>query len=213
MTSKPLLVAGYLVCAMLAIAGVELKIPILRAVFKPLTTLLLFVIVGKPAASFQVIVEVGFFFSLVGDVALLWEGKVAFIVGLIGFLIAHVSYVVAFVSVGVWGPQVPVVALIFLGVSAILVKTLWPGAEGLRIPVLIYTAAITAMVVSASSTLGGRLVWAVPAAIGAVLFYISDSSLSLDKFRKAIPHAAFLTLGVYWLGQLGIALAAHAGLG
>ena len=41
------------------------------------------------------------------------------------------------------------------------------------------------------------------------LFYASDSSLALNRFRRPIPHAPFLTLGLYWLGQIGIALAAR----
>ena len=48
---------------------------------------------------------------------------------------------------------------------------------------------------------------------GAVLFYVSDASLALNKFRRPFPHAAWLTLGVYWLGQIGIALAARGALG
>jgi hypothetical protein len=65
------------------------------------------------------------------------------------------------------------------------------------------------MVVTASATLGGPLPLAAAAALGAPIFYVSDSSLALDKFRRPIPHAALLTLGVYWLGQLGIAIAAR----
>jgi hypothetical protein len=36
-------------------------------------------------------------------------------------------------------------------------------------------------------------------------------SLSLDRFWKPIPHGALLTMGVYWLGQLGIAWSAAPG--
>jgi alkenylglycerophosphocholine/alkenylglycerophosphoethanolamine hydrolase len=212
MTAIYVVVAGYLVCAVLAIVGSELEIRPLVAVFKPLTTLLLFLMVGNPDSRFQAIVEMGFFFSLLGDVALLWKGQGAFMAGLSVFLLAHVSYIVAFVGMGAWSPRIPLVALAFLATSFTLVKIVWPGAGALRIPVVIYAVAITTMVVAASSTLGGRLACAAPAVIGAVLFYVSDSSLALDKFRrKRIPHAAFLTMGLYWLGQLGIALAARAG--
>jgi uncharacterized membrane protein YhhN len=46
--------------------------------------------------------------------------------------------------------------------------------------------------------------------VGAVLFYISDSTLALNRFRRPIPHIAFFAIGIYWLGQLGIAIAASA---
>jgi hypothetical protein len=65
------------------------------------------------------------------------------------------------------------------------------------------------MVVSAWATIGSHLAWAPFAAVGALLFYISDSSLALDRFYKKIPHVAYLALGVYWLGQIGIAIAAR----
>jgi hypothetical protein len=65
------------------------------------------------------------------------------------------------------------------------------------------------MVVSAWATIGSHLAWAPFAAGGALLFYISDSSLALDRFHKKIPHVAYLALGVYWLGQIGIAIAAR----
>jgi hypothetical protein len=42
-----------------------------------------------------------------------------------------------------------------------------------------------------------------------VLFYISDATLAWNKFRRPVPHASIVTMGVYWLGQIGIALAAR----
>jgi uncharacterized membrane protein YhhN len=68
------------------------------------------------------------------------------------------------------------------------------------------------MVIAAFATLGGPLPTAPLAAGGAILFYASDASLALNKFRRPIPHAAFLTLGLYWIGQIGIALAARGRL-
>jgi hypothetical protein len=67
------------------------------------------------------------------------------------------------------------------------------------------------MMVSAWATNGGALgaTDARLASAGATLLYLSDSSLALDRFARPIPHAAILTMGVYWLGQLAIALAAR----
>jgi len=42
-----------------------------------------------------------------------------------------------------------------------------------------------------------------------VLFYISDATLAWDKFRRPIKHATIVTMGVYWVGQIGIVLAAR----
>ena len=73
-----------------------------------------------------------------------------------------------------------------------------------------YAAVISAMVITASATVGGPLLMAPYAAVGAVLFYVSDSSLALNRFRRPVPHIALYAMGIYWLGQLGIAIAASA---
>ena len=94
-------------------------------------------------------------------------------------------------------------------VTAALLRKLWGGAVEMRVPLVGYAAALALMVVSAFAAFppGG-----VPlsAALGAGLFYVSDASLALNLFSRPIQWAPLLTLGVYWLGQLGIALAARA---
>ena len=135
---------------------------------------------------------------------------IPFMVGLAAFLLAHVAYVIAFLGVAVWSPHVAIVAVVVLASSLVLLRLIWKGSAGLHPAVIAYAAVITTMVVSASATVGGPLPLAPFAAVGSVLFYVSDSSLALNRFRRPIPHVAFLALGVYWLGQLGIAIAASS---
>jgi uncharacterized membrane protein YhhN len=196
----------------LAIAGIELGHPALTTVFKPLTTLILLTIVGPPTTRFAWYVRVGILLSLAGDVALLSDGMLAFSIGLGAFLLAHLAYATGAFSVGGFSPRVLVVSGVAIATTGFLLAELWPGAGGARLPIIIYSAAITTMVIAAWSTVGGPLSWAWSAAAGAVLFYVSDASLALNRFHRPIPHEAFLSLGVYWLGQLGIALAARGGL-
>ena len=84
-------------------------------------------------------------------------------------------------------------------------------AGALRPAVVVYALAITLMVATALGTIGGPLspLAAGCAAGGAVLFYISDATLAWNKFRRPVPYASIVTMGVYWLGQIGIALAAR----
>jgi len=198
------------VTSTLALLGAERKIRALEVVFKPITTLLLLAVVGVPETRFAGLIWAGILLSTVGDIALLWESKRAFLVGLGAFLLAHVAYVVAFVGAAVWSPHVAVVAAVMIVASSILLRLTWKGSAGIHPATIAYALVITAMVVAASATIGGPLVLAPFAAVGAVLFYISDSSLALNLFRKPIPHVAFLAIGVYWIGQLGIAIAASA---
>jgi alkenylglycerophosphocholine hydrolase len=190
--------------------GAEKRIRWLELVFKPITTLLLFAVIGVPTTTFAGLICAGVALSVVGDVALLGEGNRAFIIGLVAFLLAHVAYMIAFLGVAVWSTNVAVVAIIVVFASTALLSATWKGAGAMRGPAIAYAVVISAMVVSAWATVGGRLLLAPFAAVGAVLFYISDASLALNRFRRPIPHVAFLAFGVYWLGQLGIAIAASA---
>jgi len=200
------------VTSTLAILGVEKRVRWLEVVFKPLTTLLLFAVIGRPETNFARLVTAGVAFSVVGDVALLWDSDRAFMVGLVAFLLAHLSYAVAFLSVAVWSPHIVVVILVIALSSTLLMQAIWKGAAGLQGPAIAYAVVISTMVVSASATIHGPLALAPFAAVGALLFYISDSCLAINRFRRPLEYNSLLAFGVYWLGQIGIACAAAASL-
>ena len=202
-------VIAVLAVAALAILSAERRYVWLHVLSKPLATALLLVIVGRPATRLAWWVDAGIALSIVGDIALLGAGKGAFLVGLGAFLLAHLAYVVAFTGVAVWSPHVALVAVVMVTVTAFMLRAIWGGTAGLRAPTIAYGVVISAMVIAAAATLGGPLAAAPLAAGGALLFYASDASLALNRFRRPIPHAAFLTLGLYWIGQIGIALAAR----
>jgi alkenylglycerophosphocholine hydrolase len=203
----------FLVCAATAVYGAETRRPVLLVLAKPLTTALLLVVVGWPSARFDWLIALGIVLSLWGDVILLRDSNRAFLTGLVLFLGAHLCYIAAFAGVARWSGRLVVYLLVVGGVSVWLVRRLWRGARGLRGPVLVYASAISAMVVTALCTRGGALPAQASTFViaGATLFYVSDASLALNRFYRPIKHASLLTLGVYWLGQLGIALAARLG--
>jgi uncharacterized membrane protein YhhN len=218
------LVALYLLSATVGVAASLGGRRRLLFVMKPLTTALLFAVVGPPQSLFMWLIDLGILFSLGGDVALLLpiKGGGAFLLGLAIFLGAHVSYIAAFMvaCLGAAGPSVvapPVFACaaIMAVVSTLLLRRLWPGAAGIRAPLVIYAMALSAMVVAAVAAACANGAVTVPpiVAIGAVLFYVGDAALAVDQFHRRIPLAPLLTLGVYWLGQLSIALATRFATG
>jgi uncharacterized membrane protein YhhN len=212
MISSVAAVIAVLVVAVLAIFSAERRLVWLHVSSKPLTTALLFLIVGWPTTRLAWWIDAGIALSVVGDIALLSSGEGAFLVGLAAFLLAHVAYVVAFVPLAVWSPHVAIVAVATITVTVLMLRAIREGTARLRAPTIAYGIVISAMVIAASATLGGPLAAAAPlAAGGATFFYASDASLALNRFRRPIPHAAFFTLGLYWLGQIGIALAARGG--
>lgn len=205
-------VVAVLVVGALAVFSAERRIAWLHVPTKPLATALLLWVVGWPATRLAVWVDVGIALSVIGDIALLGPGQGAFLAGLAAFLLAHLAYGAAFARVAVWSPHVAIVAVATLAATAFVLRATREGTAGMRGPTVAYGVVISAMVIAAFATLGGPLPTAPLAAGGAILFYASDASLALNKFRRPIPHAAFLTLGLYWLGQLGIALAARGHL-
>ena len=213
MSSLSVIVAVFAVCAATAVVSSLTNRRVLFYVTKPLTTALLFVVVGLPQSGFARLIDLGIAFSLAGDVALLLPAKNAFLLGLAIFLGAHIAYISAFVGVAgrdVLSPPAAVAALVTALVTIWVLRRLWPRTAGIRVPLVVYGCALGTMVVTAVaavSSAGGELPVAV--ALGAAMFYVGDASLALDRFDKPIKYAPLLTLGVYWLGQLAIALGAR----
>jgi uncharacterized membrane protein YhhN len=182
--------------------------PIQKYIFKPLTTTLIILIAllaqNGGSGPYQYLIVAGLLFSLAGDIFLMLPSD-RFIAGLISFLIAHIFYIVAFVSdtgvAPVWG-LVP-----FLVYGAIIYSFLAPHVGKLRVPVIIYMLAILVM---AWQALGRWLTlddtFALLALIGAVLFVVSDSILALNRFRQPFRLARTLTMATYYSAQWLIAL-------
>jgi uncharacterized membrane protein YhhN len=194
----------------LAIVGSETKRHWLMAAAKPIATACLLLVVGPPpTGDVEKLVAFGIVFSILGDALLVKEGDRAFFAGTAAFLTAQLLYAAAFWTLRSHEHPITPVALVVVVTSALLVAALWKPAGALRPAIVVYAVAITLMVSTALGTLGGPLspTAATFAAGGAVLFYISDASLAWNKFRRPLPYPAVLTMGVYWVGQIGIALA------
>ena len=196
----------------LAIIGHETKRRWLVALAKPIATASLLLIVGPPPTFIvEKLIAFGIIFSIIGDAFLVAEGDKAFFAGTGAFLTAQLLYAAAFWALRAPGRPVTPVAAVVVVVSALLVASLWRGAGAMRPAVAFYAVAITLMVSTALGTVGGPMnpTAAICAAAGAVLFYISDATLAWDKFKRPVRHSSFVTMGVYWVGQIGIALAAR----
>lgn len=205
------------IAALLAIASAPwaLDRPWLNVVFKPLATLCVIAWAALGRSDDGLVrrwIVLGLVFSLAGDVALLWPVQ-GFLVGLVAFLLGHVSYLVALTrrvrflasppAFGVWAI-----------VAASVLAGLWAGVPAeLRAPVLVYVCALAAMAAQATS------VWLVhrgapgagrwrTVAIGGALFVLSDAILAREKFVGGIPMPTLFNLSIYWLAQWFIACAA-----
>jgi uncharacterized membrane protein YhhN len=136
-----------------------------------------------------------------------------FLVGLVAFLLGHLSYLVGLTRRVKFLASPPAFGAWAI-VAASVLASLWHGVPPeLRAPVLVYVTALAAMAAQASSVWLARRAQPDAArwrtvAIGAALFVLSDAILATDKFVGGIPMPTLFNLSTYWLGQWFIARAA-----
>lgn len=175
---------------------------------KPATTTLILAIAlvaPQPVSAFyQMAIVAGLLFSLAGDIFLMLPQD-RFMAGLVAFLLAHLCYIAAFgAQVGwpllsIWGLPVVVFAIS-------IYRLLTPHLGKLRLPVLVYMVIISLMAwLAITLFVQRREAWALWAAMGAILFVVSDSTLAINRFRKPFWSAQLIVLGTYYVAQWLIA--------
>lgn len=193
-------------------AGIGAVPPALLFVFKPLTTLLVIAHAWRRDGGSPVVrraVLAGLLLSLAGDVALLWP-KEGFLPGLVFFLLAHLSYLLAFTRPAKFGARFAPFLFYVLAAAGIL-SQLWPGVPpALRAPVVAYMLCLVAMAAQAAvawrvSQHNGDAKRSTVLALGGLLFVCSDALLATNKFHTALPMASLWILSTYWAAQWCIA--------
>lgn len=196
--------------------------------WKSLATVLVILVCGlsfaHPAGdhdtTYSLLVLTGLVLSLAGDVLLVpQDNPGSFLLGLVAFFCAHLMYIGAFVhllsSLGIESNRatdgVAAAALVLVG--GVIYAVLRPGLGKMRLPVIAYMVVISVMVHRAVA-----IAWVHPGpgtqptlvVVGALLFYLSDVILGINKFRLAgrMRHYRLLNLSSYYTGQLLIALSA-----
>jgi len=223
-----------------AVAAIEIFAEVtdnttVRFVFKPLLMIVLIVFYIHTVAGgwnkVHKLMRAAFFFSWIGDVALMFVPKNAddavlmglpknenfFLVGLVGFLITHILYTVAFADVSDKKTQALLPKKLWVMVPLVvymlsLLSLLVPSINGnektqpFLIPVLVYSTAIATMVVFAINRYNRvshksfALVFG-----GAFLFMVSDSIIAINKFLTPFDTASIFIMVLYIGGQYLIA--------
>lgn len=151
-------------------------------------------------------------FSALGDALLSRRGDHWFLAGLASFLAAHAFYISLFAASGGgtepvlpdgWRAMIAIVMALF---ALAMVALLWPRVPPkMRLPIMVYAAAIFVMGLSALTMNSGMIV------AGAILFMISDGILATERFLvpAVSRHRAWMHPAVwitYYGGQLLIVL-------
>ena len=180
--------------------------PWLNWVFKPLATIGIIVYAagrGRDEPVLRRWVLAGLAWSLAGDIALLWPER-GFLPGLVGFLVAHLCYLVAFTR-GIRLAARPLPFVAYAALAGAVLAWLWPGIPApLRLPVVAYVVALAAM--AAQAAVRWRAGLAGPwLAAGGALFLASDALLAANRFAEPLPMASLWVLASYWAAQWCIA--------
>lgn len=147
----------------------------------------------------------GLVLCLAGDVFLLGDSDGAFLGGLTSFLLGHLGYVGAFLTLGRPTPGWLAIGVLALVAAVVLIRRVPPAAHRdggtfLAVAVVAYTLVIGAMVLTAWWT--GQ--WLI--GLGATTFMVSDSILARNKFVASRRHSNLAVMVTYHLGQLLIVL-------
>lgn len=143
------------------------------------------------------------FLSAVGDIALSRDGEKPFLVGLFGFALAHVLYIVHFWGLA-GGLDISLGVLLVMIFAASTEVWLTPHTREMKWPVRIYVMLIALMGMTALGLPAMPL-----AVIGAFAFLASDTILSIQLFRMSdasrwqVPASVTLW-GLYVGGQFAI---------
>lgn len=149
---------------------------------------------------------VGLGLSWIGDAALLGRSDRAFLLGLGAFLLGHLAYVVAFLSIDL-DPTTPAIlfGLTWLAIVSQVARWLNPHVTGhMRTPVAAYVTVISAMVVLAGPAGVGRGSLLIP--VGAVAFAVSDIAVARDRFVSSGAVNRMWGLPLYYVGQVLLSL-------
>ncbi|MDA0635290.1 lysoplasmalogenase [Nonomuraea sp. MCN248] len=180
----------FAVVAVADLIAVAWGIEWLEWVAKPLLCLVLAAYVLRTAPR-QRLLATGLVFATAGDVALLVDGQVAFLVGMTAFLVMQICYIVVFVRLGS-RPRLAAVAYLLVWAAAAV--TLWQPLGGLAAPVLAYGLVLVAMAAFAA---GVNAV----AGIGGALFVFSDFLVGLGVTGADFSGRGVALMTTYILAQ------------
>ncbi len=200
--------SGLLAIAVLLLLCAELRSSRLGiAISKPVASTIFVVtalLAGALSSPYGQLILLGLILSWLGDIFLIPERQVFFVIGLGSFLLAHMSFGFAFLQIPMAILSLTVSAIVTTVFAIFVLRWLWPHLPvGLHQAVIAYLGAISLMVVLASGTMaavGPQLL------IGAISFAVSDVFVARERFVSSSVANRLLGLPLYYAAQLVFAL-------
>lgn len=200
--SIPLIV--FIVVCFIDLLGIYLGIDILVYIAKPLLMITLFWYYYMNARTLNTLFIWGLVFSFLGDILLIGEGEVMFILGLLFFLIAHIFYIMMVLK---W-LQRPTITMIFFAsipyalIFIALMNILYRGLGEMRIPVIVYAITISLFGIASLIHYFQNRKWrSIVLVAGVIIFILSDAILALNLFYEPRSYYPIMIMTTYVLAQ------------
>ena len=217
MKIKPLLLLFGIIAVTEIYAEITHNIQLIYVV-KPLLMISLSIFyylnIQTKSSRFNRFILLGLIFSIGGDTFLMFQGSQFFMAGLGCFLVTHIFYILGFqhyqkTKRGFMNHKKWLIAPFVLYLFGMLFY-LWNDLNDLKIPVVIYSAVICLMAITALN-LKNKLPSTVFYTLfsGVLLFLFSDSVIALNKFGGEglqIPYPRIVIMCTYIIAQLLIAI-------
>ncbi len=212
-------IADFIADALLANKGDES----LRCISKGLITILLLAFFINEVRSFTTkavskyigLVCCALVFSFLGDVFLVHNSSLNFMLGLASFLTAHIFYILFFYRIHSFknkGKPLFWISGVIILSYVVTLNYLFNSnvaEQGLTIPVLLYSLVLGAMAFAAININNTtKQSFAVYITAGAIIFVASDSMLAFNKFYLAKPFPGFYIMLTYCIAQFLIVMGA-----
>jgi uncharacterized membrane protein YhhN len=178
-----------------------------KAVIIPLLMILFFTNKRSGLTRSDKLIFAALFFSWAGDIILEFSHLQSnmFLPGLISFLTAHIMYFTAFIITP--GESVIINKRIYLLIPVLLygaglIYYLYDDLAEMRIPVIVYSFVILAMLTGAIDRIEkvNKLSFSL-VLTGAVLFVLSDSAIAINKFSYHFEYSSIVIMTTYVIAQ------------
>ena len=194
----------FLTVSFLDIVGILFNIPVLIQIFKPLILLSLITLYALSVSKINKMYVLALICSFLGDVFLMFEGELYFIIGLISFLLAHLLFINIVIKEIKKNTikNIIIAAFPFVIVFSLLIFTLKNSLGEMLFPVIIYGLAIATFgTVSLINFREKKSMKSIFMLFGAIIFMLSDSVLAINKFYVQVHVFEIIVMITYILAQ------------
>ncbi len=204
MRNRKLIFGVFVLVVILDLIGIVTGNQLLRFIFKPMIILLLMTYYSLIIEPENKMYLAALFLCFIGDVLLLFDSKLNFMLGLASFLIAHLLFIKIVAGRLIKSSMSQKIKAImpFAFIVTALIFLLKDTLGDLLIPVIVYALVITSFgVISVLNYMTKRNVPSLFLVGGATFFILSDATLAINKFYEHQEYFPVFVMITYVFAQ------------